>query len=365
MSAHRIRARLLPSGEPTEFWVVGGRISTTPVAGATDLGPDEHFVIDGLVDAHCHIGLSADGPVDRPTARAQAESERSAGVLLVRDCGVPTDTGWLADEPGMPRIISCGQHIARAKRYIRNYAVEVEPEDLVAEVERQARAGDGWVKVVGDWIDRTVGDLAPLWPADLVSEAVAAAHRLGARVTTHVFGEEAAADWVGAGVDCIEHGTGLTPPVIEEMAARGTVLVPTLVQIEHFPTFAAQGEARFPRYGAHMRDLHARRWDTIGACVEAGIEVMAGSDAGGLRSHGTVAEEVLRLSRLIGPVEAIGAAAWRARSWLDAPGAVSGSTVVDGARADLVGFAGDPRTDLTELGRPSWVLVDGQEHPTR
>lgn len=365
MSARRIRATLLPSGEPTEFWVVDGRISTTPIAGAVDLGTHGQYVIDGLVDAHCHIGLSADGPVDRATAIAQAKTERSAGVLLVRDCGVPTDTHWLEDDRSLPRIVRCGRHIARAKRYIRNFAVEVEPEDLVAEVARQARAGDGWVKVVGDWIDRTVGEITPLWPADVVAAAVAAAHRLGARVTTHVFGEEAVADWVAAGVDCVEHGTGITAPVIEEMVARGTVVVPTLVQTENFPTFAEQGQARFPRYAAQMRDLHARRWETIGACVEAGVPVMAGSDAGGLRPHGTVAEEVIRLSRLLGPDRAIGAAAWRARTWLGTPGAIDGSGVVEGARADLVGFTRDPRTDLVELARPSWVLVDGHEQPTR
>ena len=42
------------------------------------------------------------------------------------------------------------------------------------------------------------------------------------------------------------------------MAERGTALVPTRVQVDNFPTYAAAGEARFPRYAAHMRDLHAR-----------------------------------------------------------------------------------------------------------
>ena len=85
--------------------------------------------------------------------------------------------------PGWPRLIRAGRHIARPKRYLRNYGAEVEPDELVAEVERQAARGDGWVKLVGDWIDRDAGDLAPLWPADAARAAIERAHQLGARVT--------------------------------------------------------------------------------------------------------------------------------------------------------------------------------------
>ena len=61
----------------------------------------------------------------------------------------------------------CGRHIARTKRYIRNFAHEIEPDQLVEYVRGEARAGDGWVKLVGDWIDRDVGDLRPLWPVSV------------------------------------------------------------------------------------------------------------------------------------------------------------------------------------------------------
>ena len=111
----------------------------------------------------------------------------------------------------LPRLIRAGRHIARPRRYIRDLGIEVEPDELVAEVEKQAARGDGWVKIVGDWIDRSTGDLAPLWPDAVLREAIGRAHQLGSRVATHVFGEDALA---GPGsqpaVDSIEHGTGLT-----------------------------------------------------------------------------------------------------------------------------------------------------------
>src|SRR5664280_2276526 len=108
----------------------------------------------------------------------------------------------------------------------------------------QARRGDGWVKLVGDWIDRDRGDLAPCWPADALAAAVERAHAAGARVTVHTFGELALPDLLAAGVDCLEHGTGLNAELIAEMVRRGTALVPTLINIDNFPGIAAGAGAR-------------------------------------------------------------------------------------------------------------------------
>jgi hypothetical protein len=58
----------------------------------------------------------------------------------------PTPAGWTI-EPDLPRLIRAGRHIARPKRYLRNFGAEVEPDELVAEVERQAdapTAGSSW-----------------------------------------------------------------------------------------------------------------------------------------------------------------------------------------------------------------------------
>ena len=113
------------------------------------------------------------------------------------------------------------------------------------------------MKLVGDWIDREVGDLAPLWSDDVLKAAIDAAHANGARVTAHVFSEDALPGLIKAGIDCIEHGTGLTDDTIELMVEHGTALVPTLINIENFPGIA-DGAAKFPAYATHMRDLHEK-----------------------------------------------------------------------------------------------------------
>ncbi len=82
------------------------------------------------------------------------------------------------------------------------------------------------------------------------------AHEDGARITAHVFGTDALVDLIGAGVDCIEHGTGLTPDLIDQLVERSIALVPTMIQVENFPGIA-DGAERFPTYAEHMRRLHA------------------------------------------------------------------------------------------------------------
>ncbi|MCL1841998.1 MAG: amidohydrolase family protein [Propionibacteriaceae bacterium] len=352
MTSWHIRGVVLPGQEPRDLWIADGVIVDGPVSDAQTV--TDCWVMPGLVDAHCHIGLGAEGAVPPQVAQAQALADRNAGVLLVRDCGVPSDTRWIDDRADLPRIVRAGQHIARTKRYIRHLGIELEPDQLVDEVRRQAKRGDGWVKLVGDWIDRSVGDLAPSFPAEVAAQAVAAAHEEGVRMTAHCFGEQSVAELVAAGIDCIEHGTGLSDDVIEQMAARGTALVPTMCNLDNFPLYAFEGEAKFPVYTAHMKDLFARHHATLGKAREAGVPIYCGTDAGTVVTHGRAPSEVEHLGRIGDADFALGAATWRARAWL-------GAGCLDvGDSADLVVYPADPREDLRVVCGPSLVILRGQ-----
>lgn len=343
---------VLPGEEPVDLWVVDGRVTYEPVADATTIA-ENVWIMPGLADAHCHIGLDQHGAIGRDEAEEQARIEREAGLLLVRDAGSPSDTRWIDDRHDLPRVIRAGRHIARPKRYIRNFAAEIEPEDLVAEIEQQIAAGDGWIKLVGDWIDREVGDLKPLWPADVLAAGVARAHELGGRVTVHHFGEEGIDDLLDAGVDGIEHGTGLTDATIGRVVEQGVALVPTLINIENFPSIAAAGEEKFPTWGKHLRNLHANSGQVFRSCAEAGVTMYAGTDAGGIMAHGLISDEIAALAQVGGNEFALGAASWRAREWLGVDG------LTEGASADLVCYDADPRVDVAVIGAPSRVLLRG------
>jgi imidazolonepropionase-like amidohydrolase len=351
---HHVRGIGLPDEEPIELWIVDGRISREPVGDAETIF-DGGWIIPGLVDAHCHIGLGPMGGVELDEAVAQAETERGVGVLLVRDCGVPIDTRSFDTREDLPRIIRAGRHLARPKRYIPGLPIDLEDESQLPEVvAEQAQLGDGWVKLIGDWIDRGLGDLAPLWSDDILKAAIAAAHVHGARVTAHVFGEDALPGLLEAGIDCIEHGTGLTDDTVQLMVDHGTALVPTLINIENFPDIAAAA-AKYPTYAAHMRDLYAKSNQRLRAAHEAGVPIYAGTDAGGMIAHGRIGDEVEALTRIgMSPTDALGAACWDARDWLDRPG------LDDGASADLLCYYHDPRYGPEVLHRADVVVLRGQ-----
>ncbi|MER7115967.1 amidohydrolase family protein [Saccharomonospora azurea] len=349
---YHLRGVVLPSGEERDVWISGGRITFEPVEGARTL--DGAFVVPGLVDAHCHPGIGPDGATTLDEACAQAIRDRDAGTLLIRDCGLPIDVRPLQARDDLPRIIRSGRHLALPKRYLPGYAIELEhPDDLPAAVAAQAADGDGWVKLVGDWIDRSVGDLAPLWPEDVLAEAIRVAHEAGARVTAHVFGEAALPGLIEAGIDCLEHGTGLSSEQLAELARRNVALVPTLINIDNFPAIADTA-VRYPTYAAHMRALHAGVTDMVGAAVDAGVAVYAGSDAGGMVEHGRLVDEIEALHKAgMTREQALASASWAARDWLGV------GSITEGASADLLVFDEDPREDLSVLRTPRHVVLRG------
>jgi imidazolonepropionase-like amidohydrolase len=343
-----------PDSERRGLWAVDGKLTFNRPAKNPHVVLDG-WVLPGFVDAHCHIGLGPEGAVPDDVAEAQARQDRNAGTLLVRDAGSPSDTRWLQQRTDMPRIIRSGRHIARTRRYLRNLALEVEPQDLAETVRKQARDGDGWIKLVGDWIDREAGDLAPAFPAWALKDAVLAAHQEGARVTAHCFAEDTLDDMLDAGIDCIEHGTGLLPRHIPRFVEQGVALVPTLTNIATFTDIAARAEAKFPVYAAHMRSLWERRNERVLEAFEAGVRILAGTDAGTVIAHGRIMDEVLALySAGLPAVAALDSATWAARSFLDAEG------IEEGASADVLVCADDPRQSPGTLKTLRNIVLRGE-----
>jgi len=354
VSALRFSGPVLPDGEVRELYVVDGRVTYERPSGAETAA--EGWIVPGLVDAHNHLGLEDGGAVPDDEVERQAVADRDNGVLLTRDCGSPADTRWVQDREDLPRLVRCGRHVARTKRYIRNYAIEVEPDELAPTVAVQAQDSDGWVKLVGDWISREEGDLAPSFPADAVASAIATAHELGAKVTAHCFGPDSLSPLLDAGIDCIEHGTGLTEHHIEQMVAGHVALVPTVLQTDKFPEFADSGRGKFPAYAERMETLHARRRDVLMAAYEAGVALYVGSDGGGTARHGVLYEEIEAMAAMgLPPSYVLGAASWRGRSWLG-----WNSGLDEGDPADFVVYPRNPVEDLSVLREPARVVLRGR-----
>lgn len=346
-----------PARWTTGEWMIGGE-SIFSTAETSCAAQWEGFVIPGMADVHCHLAIGPEGPADEDEQLGFAEATRDSGVLLVRDCGAPRSQEWITRRADLPRLIRCGQHIARPKRYLRGLPVDVEDVAALPEVvAQQAAVGDGWVKLVGDWIDRSKGadaDLDPLWPREVLVDAVAAAHEAGARVAVHAFSHKVIDDLLEVGVDDIEHGSGMDADQLAQARAQGTLITPTFLQVELFEEFAAQAGAKYPVYAATMQAMYDNRREHAELIIDSGVQLLPGTDAGGYQEHGCLVEE-LKLWECAGMSvsDIIDTVTWKARVALGAP------TLSDGAPADFVVYEADPRQDLSVLARPSAVVLGG------
>jgi imidazolonepropionase-like amidohydrolase len=350
-----LRGVFLPDEVERDAWVIDGQLTFERPPGEATTIADRGWVLPGFVDAHSHIGYAPEGHLHEPEKLfAQARLHRDAGTLLIRDAGSPVDNSIVQQQDDLPRLIRAGRHIAAPKRYIRELGVEVPPERLVDEVATQAQRGDGWVKLVGDWIDRSAGDLTPLWPDDVVKRAIDKAHELGARVTAHVFSEDSLPGLIRAGIDCLEHASGMNEDNLALALEHDVAIVPTLINIDNFPTFARDGDAKFPLYAAHMRSLYSTSRERIRTAFEAGLRVYTGTDAGGTLPHGLIRDEIRALMGAGIPLaDVIAQASWKAREWLGLPG------LVEGALADFVVYADDPRAVQATLYSPRRIVLRG------
>lgn len=343
---------------------VHGKWALTPVISPVDTIPSgaqylSGWATPGLVDAHCHIGVGHGASVlAHDEQREQLVTALKLGVSLLRDCGSPAGTSWVRSDASLPILLRCGRHIARPKRYIRGLAREVDNvNDLPSVAVEELVRGDGWVKLVGDWIDRSAGsdaDLMPLWPPSVLAEAVAAVHERGGRVAVHAFSHRVIDDLIEAGVDNIEHASGMDHDQIAEARARGVAVSVTMLQRELFAEFAQQARDKYPKYAATMLGLFEKRYDQARLLFESGITVLPASDTGGYQEVGSIFQELQAWSDLgVAPFEILNRATVEARRYLN----VNAGFV--GGNADLMIFSQRPDECAETMFKPQYVCRRG------
>jgi imidazolonepropionase-like amidohydrolase len=344
VSVLRVRGPALPDGEPVDLYADGDRWTTDPVAGAELVA--EGWLLPGLVDAHTHPGAAEPGdPLDEPLLRKDLRRHVAAGVTMIRSPGLAGDPpDWFGRDEDVPRALHAGPWIAQVGQFFDGWGRRAGYAELPALAAGQA-AATGWAKLIGDW--RHDGE--PI-PVEVLSAVVAAVHAAGGRVAVHSQQPDGGAAAVAAGVDSIEHGMGLDPALLTQMAVQGTALTPTLTVI----TASLRAVQARP-------DSPARDWYVGGASVhaklsaaaaEAGVTVLAGTDS---RPHGQIADEIRALAAAgVRPHDALAAGSWAARAYLGLPG------LVEGAPADAVIYDSDPRADLAQLDHPRAVVLRGR-----
>jgi imidazolonepropionase-like amidohydrolase len=345
---------VLPGADERDVYVVDGHISFEEPAGGAQTVFESGWLIPGLVDAHAHLPLHSPAGDEAPAAdrvRASARAQLDAGVLLVREPGAPDRTTLaVAGEDGMPVIQAAGCFLAPPGRYFPGLAREVHAADLADAVTAEATASGAWVKIVGDFFEPG-GQIEPNWePADL-RRAADAAHAAGARIAIHATCSPTIAMAVEAGFDSIEHGHGLSDELLAVMAAQGTAFTPTMSIAPLLRGLLQQLSPEGHAASIATLDDQPR---IVRAAAQAGVTVLAGTDAGML-PHGAVAGEIgLLLEAGLSPDVALAAGSWAARAYLNQLG------IEEGASADIVAFTDDPRTDAAILTRPVLRMLHGR-----
>ena len=336
--AWHIHAVDLPSGsEPVDWWIVDGRLTRTPVGGATTLPGT--YVAPGLVDAHAHLTMDLHGfglPAGDALIAANAAAHLAVGVTAVRDAGTIPGFDLDADVGGLA-VISCGPLFAPEGRAYPGICTAVAPGELAGAVAARVAGGATWVKVIADFPGPDWNWFAanPMYPVEEIAEAVAVAHAGGARVAAHV-SSPFVADLIDAGVDSIEHGPLMTPALVDAMAERGTAWVPTLstVVAKHLDPLTGPGS---PIAGYLTGAVYPNLAASLARAVARGVPILTGSDE---RPEGSVALEMAQLRRFgLSGDQALAAATTWARDYLGLPGLEAGAV------ADVVVFDADPRVD--------------------
>jgi imidazolonepropionase-like amidohydrolase len=340
----RVRGYGLPEGEPVDLYADGDRWTTDPVAGA-DLAA-EGWLLPGLVDAHTHPGAEMVGqPLDEELLRADLRLHMAAGVTLIRAPGLAGDPPpWFGADADLPRAVHAGPWITQFGQFFDGWGRRLSLDELPTMAAEQA-GRTGWVKLILDWGP----DDEPI-PLDVMRAVVAQSRAAGGRVAVHTQQAAGGAIAVEAGVDSLEHGMCLDPDLLPRMAEQGTALTPTLAVITAaLDNVRDRPDSPFKSWLVSGAGVHGK---LTAAAVEAGVTVLAGTDS---RPHGRVADEIRAfVDAGVRPHDALAAASWAARAYLGYPG------LVDGAPADAVVFARDPRTDLSQLDSPIAVISRGR-----
>lgn len=377
--------------------VAGNRIArivdgfASPGAGDTVVDLRNATLMPGLMDMHVHISSQSsptsytEGFFMNPSdvaLRATQYMERTlmAGFTTVRDLGAGSRLNlalrdavakdWIRG----PRIIAAGGVTTTGGHGDGTNGLAMELQQLLApRAQGRADGADAMraavrlryqenadlikIAATGGVLSLAKSGDAPLFTEEELAAVVQTARDYGMKVAAHAHGAEGMMRAVRAGVHSIDHGTYMTPEIMEEMKQRGTYYVPT-ISAGRFVAEMAQIDGYFPEIvrpkaaaiGPQIQDTFARAW-------KAGVKIAFGTDQG-VAPHGDNALEfVYMVEAGMPPMAAIQSATLEAARLIDMENDLG--TVEAGKIADLVAVPGDPVADIRLMAKVQFVMQGG------
>jgi imidazolonepropionase-like amidohydrolase len=348
---------------------VGSGAASVP-KGVEVLDLRRYTAIPGLIDLHTHMtyywdrrpGTRPLGVRRRPAvtvylAQENARRTLETGVTTVRDLGASNETDLamrdLIEMRAMvgPRMFVSGQGLS-ARR-----GAAADPAAMRTATEERIKAGVDWIKVYGSRGSFDSVETTQTVTYDEMKAVVDAAHAQGHKVAIHSYGAPGVKDAVRAGADSVEHGADLDDETLADMAARGTVWVPTIDHNRYYVD--ARDEYGFaPESIAPLQDYIQRNLESARRAVKAGVRIGMGSDAvfsmfgqntrelGWFVKAGMTPEQALTSATTI-PAALLGVQDRLGR-------------IASGYLADIVAVEGDPLAHIDALFTGvRWVMKDG------
>ncbi|HSC46393.1 MAG TPA: amidohydrolase family protein [Candidatus Acidoferrum sp.] len=365
-------------------------LSVTPggpvPSGVESLDLSKATVLPGLIDLHTHVLLNGDITAEDYDKQLLKDSIPYRAILGARNASIALDHGFTAirdletegamyadvdvkkainnDEVPGPRMQVATRALTPTGLYgPLGYSWEivipqgVQYADGVDGVRKAVREqnmyGADWIKYYSDRRYHFESDGVLHSMVNFTEEEAKAivdeAHRLGKKCAAHAIGSDGIAAALRAGVDTIEHGDGLTEPLMDEMIKKGTVWVPTVLV----------GAYVAPGRGGNWLKMVELEKVAFQKAHKKGVRIALGTDVGGSdwRAINQAREFQYYVDYGMSPMEAIQSGTIRAAEvlgWRDQLG-----TIESGKWADIVAVSGDPLKDIKELQNVKFVMKAG------
>jgi len=302
------------------------------------------WLTPGFVDVHTHVAWHEFDPVDRamlpPAALLQRTGEGlqrtlRAGITGVRDAGgFGLELGRALSTLGEPlptvtrSVAILGAGDARGERHLRGRVGEL------------AEAGAQWIKVAATGGVGAAGRrFEPVFTRGELRALTGAAERAGLPVMVHAWGGDALTWALEFGARSIEHAVFLSASQAKLAASTGAVVVPTVWIYRDVLALATAGVLPGQLVGPAGLAVAAHP-AAVAECLNAGVSLAMGTDAGMDHQHGANLHEVAAMIDIGVPPSTALVAATRGGAAL--LGHHDRGTVAPGQVADFVLFDRDP-----------------------
>ena len=347
-------------------------------------------VMPGLIDMHVHLEseTNPNAYLDRFTknpgdvayqALVNAKKNLMAGFTTVRDLGgthvvISLRNAINKGSVDGPRIFTAGVSIGTTGGHAddsnglnETFKKDLGPadgvingvEDAAKAVRQRYKEGSDLIKITatGGVLSYAKDGMGAQFTIEEVKAIVQTAKDYGFKVAAHAHGAEGMKRAVLGGVSSIEHGTYMTPEVMELMKERGTYFVPTVIAGR-----SVADSALIPNYYPEMVKKKALEigpiiQSTFGKAYKAGVKIAFGTDAG-VFGHGKNAREFELMHEAGMPaLEAIRSATVNAADLLGQSDKLG--TIEPGKAADIIAVDGNPAETIQSMSKVKFVMRDG------